>query len=239
MGPAEAPGHRLGLGALAGAGASHHNHHKRFVARNRVPERELVVVPRPRSAPGSLARGDLRVGRPEPVHLPAHLSALTFVKRHQRLQAGVVQSVGHPVHEAPRQVRVALSVQIHGQEGHVVRYVEVPKLLIELDAVENGDALVREVDVLQPQVAMAFHDEAPRPAPVQEGGVLIVKPIGVEPERLVGGTGEQGADVALRLLKILLGNGAEPSDATGLRDLWRRRAGLVECTERAHHAVDV
>ena len=57
----------------------------------------------------------------------------------------------------------AARLEVHEQEGEVRAHVDRPQPVVELDAVEDGDALAEE-DVLGAQVAVAVADAAARRA---------------------------------------------------------------------------
>ena len=105
----------------------------------------------------------LRGGRPallgaQQRHLGAHLRAVGGEEREQRVAAGIAARGAVLPHQRVRKVGPARLVELHERERQVGRDVDPAQRGLELDAVDDADALA-EQDVLEPQVAVAVAHE--------------------------------------------------------------------------------
>ncbi len=58
-----------------------------------------------------------------------------------------------------------MKIQIHRQKSRIARDIKVAEAVVELDAVIDMQCVIRHVDVIEMQVAMAIADPALRHAP--------------------------------------------------------------------------
>ena len=219
--PAEGLGQGGRLRALAGAGPPEHDDYQGGGAGDGVAEGPAVVALGAHAALQALAGGHLLRLCPDAFHLAPDVGAVALVEVDEPIDLRVAHRLGHLCDEAIPEVGPPVQVQVHRQEGNVVGDVEVAKVLVELNAVVDADVVVGEVDVFEAQVAVAVHDEAPGPAAVEEGRVLVEEPVGVVPQRVVGGAGEKRPDVIGGLLEVARHPGLQAVGPSGRRH--RRR----------------
>jgi len=92
-------------------------------------------------------------------HLGAHLRAVRSEEGEQRVAAGVAARGAVRPHQRLGEVGPARLVELHERERQVGRDVDPAQRRVELDAVDDVDALA-EQDVLEPQVAVAVAHES-------------------------------------------------------------------------------
>ena len=100
----------------------------------------------------------------------------------QRCRCGITGILGVPADELFRQLRSAEPLQIHGQEGGVVKPVHPAQPVIEVQAVKNPRPVIQAEDVIGEQIAMPI-DDAPGLGSCGKERV----PLGQEPIRQVLG----------------------------------------------------
>ena len=106
-------------------------------------------------------------------------------------------------HQLVGEVLPAPLLQVHRHEGDVRRYVRVAKALVELDTVEDADAIVLEADGVCAQVAVAVADAALAHAQVEEAGVELERLLDERPYLIELASVDSAADNGLGLLEVL------------------------------------
>ncbi len=149
-----------------------------------------------------LGRRHLRRVEQEALHLAPHVGPVALVEvQHQRKRAvaGHLQVEAHQLvgHGGP-----AAEVQVHRQEGQVGGHVRVAKALVELDAIEDADAVL-EADGVRPQVAVAVADAALAHPRLEQVPLLGEEALHVLAGLLEPASGDGAADIGLRLLEVL------------------------------------
>ena len=143
--------------ALSRSDATHHYHDHWCRAGDGIAKSKLKVVPRlpeTRFPGGNLPR----IQALHALDLAAHIGAVALVEIHQARHAVVIERGRHLGGEIAREIGPAFVVQIHRQEGGVVRHVHVAEAVVELDAVVDVQRARRDMNVFEVQVAVAVAD---------------------------------------------------------------------------------
>ena len=188
---------------LARTRQPHHRDHHRTGQRCRVAARQLEVPGGPLGGPALVGRAELRLAQAEAEHLAAHVRPIASVEREKAKEVRVACVRLVALREVVAQVGPSERIQIHGEKGHLAGHVAASEAVVELDAVEDADA-VGDTHALAAHVPVPV-DDSPLPDALVEHGTM-----GAEPARhpiakeAIGGGVDGSADEGLGLGEVLV-----------------------------------
>jgi hypothetical protein len=86
------------------------------------------------------------------------ISSMAFVEVHQAHHALVIQGVYYPRRKLPRQISMAVKVEIHGQKSDIVGNVDVTEPVVKFDTIVDRHRCRGDMNVLQMQIPVTITD---------------------------------------------------------------------------------
>lgn len=173
----------------------------------------------------------------ETFYLAPHVGAVAFVEVEKLAHSSVAGCLHIGFDEALRKITTLVVVEVHRQEGDFTGYIAVAEAIVELDTVENLDA-IGEADMRSVKVAVAVPYSTPLGPFVEEGGGCLYEAPGVCNDIVVAFTGCRYIDILLRLAKVLLRIYLQEIDIAILGDLLICRCTVVKFRQLLRHSVD-
>ncbi|WP_309138505.1 hypothetical protein [Nocardia cyriacigeorgica] len=118
-------------------------------------------------AASPFAGGAFTLGEPDDIDLRADEGAIGDVVVEQRPRRSVRRSVKVVGQQPFAEVRVSEELEIHSQEGDIVDTVDVSELVVEVQAVEDPEAIRQGEDILGEEISVAVDDAALSDAAVE------------------------------------------------------------------------
>jgi hypothetical protein len=101
---------------------------------------------------------DVFCDRGDAFDFAAHDGAIAFVEIGQLEHAGITERARRGAQKQIREIVSSFEVEIHREKGEVVRDIDKAEAIVELDAVEDGDRVARDVYVFETQIAVTIED---------------------------------------------------------------------------------
>src|SRR6516162_1975356 len=97
-------------------------------------------------------------------HLAAYKRTIASIKAREFQNSGVIKLSGRIPEKEISKFMMPFKIKIHGEKCQIIRDIDKAQPIVKLNAVEDGRFIRCEMDVVDPQVAMAVsNSEVPNP----------------------------------------------------------------------------